>query len=129
MYMIVLALSGTRPIKSSKSVNIDPKFIFYSASDRKDIAKLYSAIWETTGTIFLNFESKHVFSKRTFNPYIMKSIFSFFFTVDLLNLARYRDRTVSVTKLWSQIYHPYCTLFTDLLILDYSTGLKLTINA
>jgi hypothetical protein len=61
--MIVLALSGTRPIKSSKSVNIDPKFILYSAFDRKEIAKLYSAIWETTGTLF---------SKRTFNPYIMK---------------------------------------------------------
>ena len=34
------------------------------------------------------------------------------FTVDLLILARYRDRTVSVTKLWPQISHPYHTLST-----------------
>ena len=33
-------------------------------------------------------------------------------TVDLLILARYRDRTVSVTKLWPQISHPYHTLST-----------------
>ena len=44
LIMVVLALSGTRPTKSSKSVNIDPKFTFYSAFDRKEIAKLYSAI-------------------------------------------------------------------------------------
>jgi hypothetical protein len=33
-------------------------------------------------------------------------------TVDLLILARYRDRTASVTKLWSQISHPNRILFT-----------------
>ena len=49
--------------------------------------------------------------------------------VVFLIIARYRDRTVSVTKLSSQIYHPYRTLFTVLLILDYSNELKLTINA
>ena len=50
---IVLDLSGTRPIKGSKLVNISPIFIFFSAFDRKQIAKSYSAIWETIGSLFL----------------------------------------------------------------------------
>ena len=33
-----------------------------------------------------------------------------FITVDLLILARYRDRTVSVTKFWNQIANPIHTL-------------------
>ena len=33
-----------------KLVKICPQFIFYSAFDRKQIAKLYSAIWEAKGT-------------------------------------------------------------------------------
>ena len=44
--------SGTRPIKSSKSVNIGPKCIIYSAFYRKQIAKLYSGILKTTGSLF-----------------------------------------------------------------------------
>ncbi len=56
-----VGLSGTRPIKSSKSVNIDPKFIFYNAFDKKQIAKLYSAIWETTETLFLYLEVDTIF--------------------------------------------------------------------
>ena len=36
--------AGTRPLKSSKSVNIGPKCIFYSAFNRKQIAILYSGI-------------------------------------------------------------------------------------
>jgi hypothetical protein len=52
--MIVLYLSGTRPIKGSNLVNICPIFIFYNAFDRKKLAKLYSAIWGTIGDLFLN---------------------------------------------------------------------------
>jgi hypothetical protein len=39
-------------------------------------------------------------------------------TVDILIHARYRDRTVPVTRLWSQISHPNRTLFTVPLILN-----------
>jgi hypothetical protein len=42
------------------------------------------------------------------------------FTVYLLIFTRYRDRTVFVIKLWSQISHPNCTLFTVPLILNES---------
>ena len=52
-----------------------------------------------------------------------------FITVDLFVLACYRDRTVSVTILWSQISHTNPSLFTVPLILNKSTSLKLTINA
>ena len=38
------------------------------------------------------------------------------YTVDLLILARYRDRTVSVTNLWTQISHTNRTLSTVPLI-------------
>ena len=69
--MIVLALIGTRPIKSSKSVNIDPKFIFYSAFDRTEIAKLYSAIWETIGTLFLHFEVKNTIFQNVLLTHIL----------------------------------------------------------
>ena len=37
-------------------------------------------------------------------------------TDDILILAGYRDRTVSVSKLLSQISHPYLSLFTVPLI-------------
>jgi hypothetical protein len=51
--LVFLAFSGTRPINGSKTVNTGPKCIFYSAFDRKKIAKLYNAIWESKGTLFL----------------------------------------------------------------------------
>ena len=35
--MIILALSGTQPIKGSKLVNIGPKFIFYRKSEMPNI--------------------------------------------------------------------------------------------
>ena len=69
--MIVLSLSGTRPLKSSKLVNVDPKFIFYSAFDRKEIAKLYSAICETTGTLFLYFEVKNTIFQNVLLTHII----------------------------------------------------------
>ena len=49
-------------------------------------------------------------------------------TVNLSFSTPHRDRPVPVTKLWSQISHPYRTLFTVPLILNKSTELKLTIN-
>ena len=49
-------------------------------------------------------------------------------TVNLSFSTPDRDRPVSVTKLWSQISHANRTLFTVPLILNKSTGLKLTIN-
>ena len=69
--MVVLALSGTRPIKSSKSVNIDPKFIFYSAFDRKEIAKLYSDIWKTIATFFKYFEVKNTIFQNVLLTHIL----------------------------------------------------------
>ena len=39
-------------------------------------------------------------------------------TVDVLILDRYRDLTVSVTKLWTHISNPSRTLFTVHLILN-----------
>ena len=52
----------------------------------------------------------------------------FLVTVNLSFSTPDRDRPVSVTKLWSQISHANRTLFTVPLILNKSTGLKLTIN-
>ena len=49
--LVLLALSGTQPIKFSQ-------YWSKSALDRKKIAKLYLAIWETIGTLFLYFEVK-----------------------------------------------------------------------
>ena len=36
--------AGTRPIKSSKSVNIGPKCIFYSAFNRKQIRRKFKRL-------------------------------------------------------------------------------------
>ena len=78
--MVVLALSGTRPIKSSKLANIGPKCIFYSAFYRKQIAKSYSAIWEIMGTLFLCFEFKNtIFQNVLLTHIIWKRFYQFFF--------------------------------------------------
>jgi hypothetical protein len=53
---------------------------------------------------------EHIALNRDF--FTKSYIYIYINTVDLLILARYRDRTVSVTKLWPQISHPYHTLST-----------------
>ena len=63
-----------------------------------------------------------------FYPIAVSSRYYTVITVNLSFSTPDRDRPVSVTKLWSQISHANRTLFTVTLILNKSTGLKLTIN-
>jgi hypothetical protein len=66
--------------------------------------------------------------KTFFSKLILIDLILFFNTVNLSFSTPDRDRPVSVTKLWSQISHPNRTFFTVPLILNKSTGFKLTIN-
>ena len=79
-----------------------------------------------TGTFSAETPKQPTVREKSFYLFCFSKIL---FTVYLLILARYRDRTVSVSKLWSQISHPNQTLFTVPLILNLSNRLKLTINA
>ena len=86
--IIVLDLSGTRPIKGSRLANIGPKCIFYSAFCRKQIAKSYSAIWEIMGTLFLCFEFKNtIFQNVLLTHIIWNRFFQFFFYNSHLKLT------------------------------------------